>query len=196
MTSTDVHMGRQKVPKSDFQSQFSMSKIIRIFLIFSSLKTISLEKVFCYCHFLKTSIFEPLCFLKWCPIFDGPCEHLWKSNQKIIFILQIFFLKSTPCWLTSAKLHQWGHTNVCNYDNKWLTFIKRWVERGRVMRLWRYGWSEHGMLGRFGNFRQFPTCRRSNWVTRLGLWRLVYHSWHKLHFYKKIKCCKMVFWYL
>ena len=29
---TDVHMGRQKVPKSDFQSHFSMSKIIRIFL--------------------------------------------------------------------------------------------------------------------------------------------------------------------
>ena len=21
-------------------------------------------------------------------------------------------LKSTPCWLTSAKLHHWGHTNV------------------------------------------------------------------------------------
>ena len=30
-------------------------------------------------------------------------------------------------------------------------------------------------------------------VTRLGLWRLMYHSWHKLHFYKKIKCCKMFF---
>ena len=34
LTFTDVHMGRQKVPKSDFQSQFSMSKIIPIFLIF------------------------------------------------------------------------------------------------------------------------------------------------------------------
>ena len=34
LTFADVHMGRQKVPKSDFQSQFSMSKIIRIFLIF------------------------------------------------------------------------------------------------------------------------------------------------------------------
>ena len=34
LTFTDVHMGRQKVPKSDFQSQFSMSKIIRIFLNF------------------------------------------------------------------------------------------------------------------------------------------------------------------
>ena len=34
LTFTDVHMGRQKVPESDFQSQFSMSKIIWIFLIF------------------------------------------------------------------------------------------------------------------------------------------------------------------
>ena len=34
------------------------------------------QRQLCYCHFLKTSIFEPLCFLKWCPIFDGPCEHL------------------------------------------------------------------------------------------------------------------------
>ena len=34
LTYTDVHMGLQKVPKSDFQSQFSMAKIIQIFLIF------------------------------------------------------------------------------------------------------------------------------------------------------------------
>jgi len=67
--------------------------------------------IFCYCHFLKTLIFEPLCFLKWCPIFDGPCEHLWKSNQKIIFILLIFLLKSTPCWHTSSRFQHWGHTN-------------------------------------------------------------------------------------
>ena len=31
---TEVHMCHQKVPKSDFQSHFSMSKIIQIFLIF------------------------------------------------------------------------------------------------------------------------------------------------------------------
>ena len=28
MTFTDVHMSRQKVPKSDFQMQFSTSKVI------------------------------------------------------------------------------------------------------------------------------------------------------------------------
>ena len=45
-------------------------------------------------------------------LFDNPCEHLWKSNQKNIVILLIFLLKSTPCWLTSAKFHHWGHTTT------------------------------------------------------------------------------------
>ena len=34
LTFTDFQTNRQKVPKSDFQSQFSMSTIIWIFLIF------------------------------------------------------------------------------------------------------------------------------------------------------------------
>ena len=34
-----------------------------------------------------------------------PCEYLWKSNQKIISLLLICLLKSSPCWLTSTKLH-------------------------------------------------------------------------------------------
>ena len=66
-------MGLQKVPKSDIQSQFSMSNIIRIFLNIFSLKNITLGAGFLLLTFLKTSIFEPLCFLKWGPIFDGPC---------------------------------------------------------------------------------------------------------------------------
>ena len=32
LTFTDVHMSRQKGPKSDFQSQFYMSKNVQIFL--------------------------------------------------------------------------------------------------------------------------------------------------------------------
>ena len=54
---------------------------------------------------------EQLLSLKWRLIFDSPCEHLWKSIQKNIFILMIFLLKLNPCWLTSTKLHHWGHTN-------------------------------------------------------------------------------------
>ena len=49
---------------SHFQSQFSMSKIIQIFL-----KKISLKNIILGAHFLKTSIFEPLYFLKLHPIF-------------------------------------------------------------------------------------------------------------------------------
>ena len=56
----------QKVPKSDFQSQFFMSKIIRIFLNFFSLKNINF---FCR-HFLKTSISKAFCLLKSCLFFN------------------------------------------------------------------------------------------------------------------------------
>ena len=57
-------LGRcQKMPKLDFQSQFSMSKIIRIiriFLIFVSLKNTNLEALFCQWHFLIRSILKSL----------------------------------------------------------------------------------------------------------------------------------------
>ena len=72
MTYTDVQMGRQKVPKSDFQSQFSMSKIIRIFLIFFSLKNISLEE-----GFLLLSFFENFNF--WTPLFSKMVPNFWRS---------------------------------------------------------------------------------------------------------------------
>ena len=70
MTFTDVHMGRQIVPKSDVQSQFSMTKIIRIFLIFFSLKNISLEEGF---H-LESSFFT-----------------FWYNQQKLTKIFKDFW---------------------------------------------------------------------------------------------------------
>ena len=33
-----------------------------------------------------------------------------KVESKNYFVLLIFLLKSTPCWLTSEKLHDWGHS--------------------------------------------------------------------------------------
>ena len=42
LTFTDVHMGSQKVPKSDFQSHFSMSEKVEFFLKKISLKNINL----------------------------------------------------------------------------------------------------------------------------------------------------------
>ena len=58
LTFTDVHMGHQKEPKSDFHSQFSQSKSVQIFLIFSSLKNISLGA-----GFFVIKIFKNLQFL-------------------------------------------------------------------------------------------------------------------------------------
>ena len=40
------------------------------------------------------------------------------------------------------------------------------------------------------------SSKNDPWVTRLWLWRLIFHGWHKLHFYKEIKCCKICYWYL
>ena len=63
MTYTDVQMGRQKVPKSDFQSQFSMSKIIRIFLIFFFIEEYQFRRrffviiIFLKLQFLNHSVF-------------------------------------------------------------------------------------------------------------------------------------------
>ena len=48
---------------------------------------------------------------------------MWKSNQKILFLLQIFLLKSSPCWLTSAKFHHWGHTIVLLSLGLWKGFL-------------------------------------------------------------------------
>ena len=57
-----------KVPKSDFQSEISMLRIIGIFLIsFYSIRNNSLGA-----RFLITSIFEQLYFLKACSISDEP----------------------------------------------------------------------------------------------------------------------------
>ena len=34
-----------------------------------------------------------------------------KVRSKTLFYFTDFLLISTPCWLTSSKLHHWGHTN-------------------------------------------------------------------------------------
>ena len=71
----------QNVPKFDFQSQFSMSKIIRIFLnFFFSLKNTNLEA-----HFLLLAFFDKINFLttlllKLGQIFDKVAK-LGKSTQ-------------------------------------------------------------------------------------------------------------------
>ena len=60
----------QKVPKSYFQSQFWISKINRTFSKKILSKNINLGDHYLLIFFFLNSIFEPLYFLKLCPIFD------------------------------------------------------------------------------------------------------------------------------
>ena len=81
---TCVHLGmrRQKSPKFDFQSQFSMSKISFIILIFVSVKIIRLGVQLMIYQFLITSFFEVVYFLKLGPIFVASYPSERKSNHK------------------------------------------------------------------------------------------------------------------
>ena len=82
----------RKVRKMDFQSQFSTSKIIRIFLNFFSLKNTNLGA-----HFLLLTFFDKISFLLliWCPIFDSlPLIQNSKFNN--FFWVCWFFCKNLP----------------------------------------------------------------------------------------------------
>ena len=79
-------MSWQKSPKSDFQSQFSMSKISFIILMFVSVKIIRLGVQPMMYQFLITSFFEVVCFLKLGPIFFDS----WSSERFRNQILVIF----------------------------------------------------------------------------------------------------------
>ena len=56
---------------SDFQSQFSMSKLSESFYKKFSFKNIILGAQFLLLTFFDNFNFKPLCFLRWRPIFDN-----------------------------------------------------------------------------------------------------------------------------
>ena len=83
---------RQKMPKSDFQSQFSMSKIVRIFLKKFSLKNINLGALFLVLLISCSIKIERLLFLKFLKNLAFFDSYLWpfnKSEEKIkaIFVI-------------------------------------------------------------------------------------------------------------
>ena len=104
----------RKMTISDFQSQFSMSKMTRIFLNFFFHYRINtnLGAHFFYWHFLILSIFESLYFLKGCPLTQF--SQLDWSKLKILswidsplnldnFFVDIWRLgEGTLCWDLSA----------------------------------------------------------------------------------------------
>ena len=109
------------------------------------------------------------CFLKWCPIFDGLSEYLWKSNQKVVCILPIFLLKSTPCWLTLAKLYHWGHTKLFIVANELNDLV-----------FWQFSFHP--------SINSFVSCHYSVYALRDYSWEAKpWHSWLSW-----VKLCSMV----
>ena len=102
LTFTDVHTDRQKL------DVILWTKVVQFW---SDQKMSFTKNVVLNWYYLVKFFFR-----KNSDVFDigkwlwNSCEHLWKSNQKNIFVLLIFLLKWSPCWLMSAKLYHWGHT--------------------------------------------------------------------------------------
>ena len=100
----------QKVPKFDFQCQFSMSNIIQTFLIFFSLKNTNLGAHFLFFKFFDTINFEITLLLKWFPIFDSSPLNAKFNN----FLWVCWFLCKNlsyfvpPAWkLHNPYCHTW-----------------------------------------------------------------------------------------
>ena len=86
--------GHQKVPKSDFQSQFPASKIVQIFLKKISLKNINLGAHFFFLLILYSIKIERLLFLKFLKILAFFDSYFWPFNKseeknKVIFVISV-----------------------------------------------------------------------------------------------------------
>ena len=99
------------MPISDFQSQFSMPKIIEIFLNFCFIEEYKFRSTFfCYWHILITLIFKSLYFLKGCSIFDSsPILQFSKFND---FLCVCRFLATN---LSNSVSLPWNlHNQYCH----------------------------------------------------------------------------------
>ena len=122
----------QKVPKIDFQCQFSISEIIHIFLNFFQLKNTSLRS-----HFL---IFDTL-LVKWCPFFDSlPLHQFSKFNNFLWicwflgkkFVLSAWklnnpYISSYGAYLNSQYFWKWTDANPMKIIGQDATASKLWI---------------------------------------------------------------------
>ena len=91
------------------------------------------------------------------------------------------YLFYSSCW------YFFSLQSIAQWNSGW----ERGVEKSHE------GWNHHILI--LFHSKYLTKFSYSSWsltVTRLGLWRFLYHSWHKLRFYKKIKRCKIVLWYV
>ena len=100
----------QKVPKSDFQSEFSMSKIIRIFLIFFSMKNKGLGAHFLLKSFFCNFNFKTPLLLKSCSIFDETTK-LCKASEDV--------------YNRGGWPFVWMGRQRCRFRHSWLLWIIR-----------------------------------------------------------------------
>ena len=99
-------------------------------------------------------------------------------------------------------LHEIIKTYAGYFSERLTTKGKKWVieERNKQvryeevnilsLRLFRYAFNH---IGSRYLPPSFDNKTLSLSLNRLGLWRLMYHSWHKLHFYKKNQTLQNVF---
>ena len=88
----------QKVPKSDFQSQFSTSKLLWIFLEKFWLKNINLGAIFLFLSIFCSTKIERLLVLKFLKILAFFDSYFWpfnKTHEKIIAIFVISGIMAT-----------------------------------------------------------------------------------------------------
>ena len=131
---------RQKVPKSDFQSRFSTSKILRIFLKKFSLKNINLGATFLFLSILCSIKIERLLFLKFLKNLAFFDSYFWpfnKTHEKIIAIFVISAIMAS-IWNVFIKF--------CWHDEK-LTGLQ--VACGVMTIVWSRPWTTDTQRERF-----------------------------------------------
>ena len=123
-----------KVPKSDFHSQFSSSKIIPIFLKKISLKNINLEAHFLFLLILCSIKIEWLLFLKFLKFlafFDSYFRPFNKSEEKIkvIFVISVIM---PSIWNVFIKF-RWHDEKLTPDTYKVVTKVKTVYLHGKML---------------------------------------------------------------
>ena len=140
--------------------------------------------------FGKLQFLNHFVFLKWCPIFDGPCEHMWKSNQKIIFILLIFLLKSnllthllkTPPQVTlthsflnatfgSGEKKKWDLPTYSLFRALIIRIkVALWPQCGTPQAAWWPRLKLHCCKNEFNSVACFPASTLKTWTENVWRW--------------------------
>ena len=129
----------------------------------------SLEK-----DFLLLSVVENFNF--WTTLFSKMMPNFWRSEwtsvkvkPKSCLYFTNFLLKSTPCWLTLAKLYHWGHTKLFIVANELNDLV-----------FWQFSFHP--------SINSFVSCHYSVYALRDYSWEAKpWHSWLSW-----VKLCSMV----